>query len=102
MEQGLVTYGSGAGKPRLLYMAVGATVKDQALAFAGAGFEVVHTPALAVALQALAASHSEPRPAFDVVVAKLGSMPDGSDQLTLRLPLFRPVETRAQAFLFVV
>lgn len=70
----------------MLYMAVGATVKDQALAFAGAGFEVVHTPALAVALQALAApraSHSEPRPAFDVVVTKLGSTPDDSDQLTL-------------------
>jgi hypothetical protein len=83
MEQGLVTYGLGAGKPRLLYMAVGATVKDQALAFAGAGFEVVHTPALAGALQALAApraSHSEQRPTFDVVVTKLGSMPDASDQ----------------------
>ncbi len=89
MEQGLVTYGSGAGKPRLLYMAVGATVKDQALAFAGAGFEVVHTPALAVALQALAAPRaSEPRPAFDVVVTKLGSMPDASDQLTLPASLF--------------
>ncbi|ELR21251.1 hydrolase, NUDIX domain containing protein [Acanthamoeba castellanii str. Neff] len=89
MEQGLVTYGLGAGKPRLLYMAVGATVKDQALAFAGAGFEVVHTPALAGALQALAAprsSHSEQRPTFDVVVTKLGSMPDASDQ---GLPLVR-------------
>ena len=83
MEQGLVAYGSGAGKPRLLYMAVGATVKDQALAFAGAGFEVFHTPALAVALQALAATranHSKQRPTFDVIVTKLGSTPDASDQ----------------------